>query len=107
MTVKRKAHHDLAAIQEKFASVDTLEMTTSAFRSAQEIGFGRKEVVAAVQALERSDFVKSETAHNPLNHRCWHDTYRSLQDEYYLYLKFAGETLIDVVLVSFKEVDNG
>jgi len=104
MTVKRKAHHDLAAVQAKFASVDTLEMTTTAFRSAQALGFGRREVVAVVQALERSDFVKSETAHNPPNHRCWHDTYRSRQGEDHLYLKFAGETLVGVVLVSFKEV---
>lgn len=107
MTVKRKAHHDLAALQAKFASVDTLEMTKSAFRSAQALGFGREEVVAAVQALIRSDFVKSETAHNPPNHRCWHDTYKSRQSENYLYLKFAGETLVDVVLVSFKEVNDG
>lgn len=106
MTVKRKAHHDLSAIKAKFISVDTLEMTTTAFRSAQALGFGREEVVVAVQALDRSDFVKSETAHNPPNHRCWHDTYKSRQGEDYLFLKFAGETLIDVVLVSFKEVDN-
>ncbi|MCY7340231.1 MAG: type II toxin-antitoxin system MqsR family toxin [Sphingomonas bacterium] len=107
MTVKRKAHHDLAAVQAKFASVENLEMKTGAFRAAQALGFGREEVVMVVQALTRSDFVKSETAHNPPNHRCWHDTYKSRQGEYYLYLKFAGETLVDVVLVSFKEVDNG
>lgn len=107
MTVKRKAHHDLEAVQAKFASVDTLEMTTTAFRSAQALGFGREEVVVAVQALKRSDFAKSETAHNPANHRCWHDTYRSEQGDNYLYLKFAGETLVDVVLVSFKEAENG
>lgn len=62
--------------------------------------------MAAVQALERSDFVKSETQHHPPNHRCWHDTYKSRQGDFYLYLKFAGETLVDVTLVSFKEVDN-
>lgn len=106
MTVKRKAHHELAAVKAKFASVDALEMTKPAFRSAQALGFGREEVVAAVQALDRLDFVKSETAHNPPNHRCWHDTYKSRQGEDTLYLKFAGETLIDVVLVSFKEVDS-
>ena len=106
MTVKRKAHHELAAVKATFASIDTLEMTTTAFRSAQALGFGRKEVVAAVQALDRSDFVKSETAHNPPNHRCWHDTYKSRQGEDYLFLEFAGETLVDVVLVSFKEVDS-
>ena len=62
-----------------------------------------EDVVEVVQALERLDFVKSETAHNPPNPRCWHDTYVTPFDERDLYLKFAGETLIDVVLASFKE----
>lgn len=52
MAVKRKPHHDLAAIQAKFADAESLEITTKAV---------------------------------------------------FLYLKFAGETLIDVVLTSFKE----
>lgn len=107
MTVKRRAHHDLAAVQAKFASVDTLEMTKPAFRSAQSLGFEREDVVEAVQALQRSDFVKSETQHHPPNHRCWHDTYKSRQGDFTLYLKFAGETLVEVLLVSFKEVGNG
>jgi len=78
MTVKRKPHHDLTAIQAKFADV--------------------------VQALEPADFVKSETAHSPPNSKVWHDTYNIPCDGLFLYLKFAGETLIDVVLTSFKEV---
>lgn len=57
-----------------------------------------------VQALEPGDFVKSETAHNPVNHRVWHDSCKIPCDGLFLYLKFAGETLIDVVLTSFKEV---
>jgi len=107
MTVKRRAHHDLTAVQAKFASVDTLEMSGTAFRSAQGLGFGLEELVAAVQLLTGSDFVKSETQHHPPNHRCWHDTYKSRQGDHFLYLKFAGEALVDVVLVSFKEVDDG
>lgn len=41
---------------------------------------------------------------NPPNARVWQETYKILWDGLYLYLKFAGETLIDVVLTSFKEV---
>ena len=48
-----------------------------------------------MQALTRSDFVKSETQHHPPNHRCWHDTYKSRQGEFDLYLKLAGETLVE------------
>lgn len=47
--------------------------------------------------------MKSETAHNPPNSRVWHDSYRIPFDGLWLYLKFAGETLIDIVLTSFKE----
>ena len=104
MTVKRKPHHDLTAIQAKFAEVETLEITTRAVRDAQAIGYSLEDIVDVVQALERGDFVKSETAHNPPNSKVWHDTYNIPCDGLYLYLKFAGETLIDVVLTSFKEV---
>lgn len=104
MTVKRTPHHDLAAIQAKFADVESLEITTRAVRDAQAIGYSLEDIVDVVQALEPGDFVKSETAHNPPNHKVWHDTYNIPCDGLFLYLKFAGETLIDVVLTSFKEV---
>ena len=104
MAVKRKPHHDLGAIQAKFADTDSLEITTKATRDAQAIGYSLEDIVDVVQALEPGDFVKSETAHNPVNHRVWHDTYNIPCDGLFLYLKFAGETLIDVVLTSFKEV---
>ncbi len=104
MTVKRKPHHDLAAIQAKFADVESLEITTKAVRDAQAIGYSLEDVVDVVQVLESGDFVKSETAHNPPNSKVWHDTYNIPCDGLYLYLKFAGETLIDVMLMSFKEV---
>jgi motility quorum-sensing regulator/GCU-specific mRNA interferase toxin len=104
MTVKRKPHHDLAAIQAKFADVESLEITTRAMRDAEAIRYSLADVVDVVQALEPGDFVKSETAHNPVNHRLWHDSYNIPCDGLYLYLKFAGETLIDVQLTSFKEV---
>jgi len=103
MTVKRRPHHDLDGIKRKFASVETLEITTTALRSASALGYEMEDIVAVVQQLERSDFVKSETAHHPRNSHIWHDSYRAPFDGCELYLKFAGETLIDVTLVSFKE----
>lgn len=103
MTVKRRPHHDLAAIQRKFCDVDSLEITLNATRDAQVIGYSLEDVVDVVQALEAGDFVKSETAHSPPNSSIWHDSYRIPFDGMWLYLKFAGETLIDIVLTSFKE----
>lgn len=104
MAIKRRAHHDLASVQAKFARADDLEITRSAVESARALGYGLEDVVEAVQALETGDFVKSETAHSPPNSRVWHDTYNMPWDDRWLYLKFAGETLIDVRLTSFKEV---
>ena len=104
MAIKRKPHHDLAAVQAKFAEVETLEITRAAVEGARALGYSLEDIVEAVQALERSDFIKSETAHSPPNSRIWHDTYNMLWDDRWLYLKFAGETLIDVRLTSFKEV---
>lgn len=103
MTVKRTPHHDLFAIRAKFADVDSLSITAKAVRDAQAIGYSLEDVVDVVQALESQDLVKSETAHHPPNHRMWHDTYVIPYDDMNLYLKFAGETLIDIVLTSFKE----
>ena len=104
MTIKRKAHHSLAAVKATFAKVESLEITRSAIESAWALGYGLADIVDAVQALEPADFVKSETAHSPPNPRVWHDTYNLPWDGRWLYLKFAGETLIDVVLTSFKEL---
>ena len=101
--VKLKPHHPLAKVQEKFATIDALQITVTALMSAQAINYSRQDVVDAVQALTGRNFVKSETAHSPPNSKIWHDTYRQDSGSRQLYLKFAGETLVDVTLVSFKE----
>jgi motility quorum-sensing regulator/GCU-specific mRNA interferase toxin len=104
MAIKRRPHHDLVAVRAKFAQVETLEITRSAVDGARALGFGLEDIVQAVQALEPGDFIKSETAHSPPNSKVWHDTYNLPWADLWLYLKFAGETLIDVTLTSFKEV---
>lgn len=104
MAVKGKAHHSLAEVKRRFASPDTLEITRSAFNSARQIGFDLKDIVSVIQALQVTDFAKSETAHTPPNSRVWHDTYKLRWAGFRLYVKFAGETLIDLTLTSFKEL---
>jgi motility quorum-sensing regulator/GCU-specific mRNA interferase toxin len=106
LAIKRKPHHDLAAVKAKFARVETLEITRAAVEGARALGYSLKDVVEAVQDLEPGDFVKSETQHSPPNPRVWHDTYRMHWDGWWLYLKFAGQTLIDLRLTSFKEAGN-
>lgn len=103
--IKRKPHHDLKAIQQKFSSRDTLEITAKAYACALELGYDRQDIVDAVQDLERADFVKSTAAHSPPIKGVWHDTYRMTWDKRDLYIKFAGAIVVDVTLVSFKESD--
>jgi hypothetical protein len=59
---RRRSCHDLIAIQAKFASVDSLEITRKATRYAWKIGYSLEDIVDVVQALEPGDFIKSETA---------------------------------------------
>jgi motility quorum-sensing regulator/GCU-specific mRNA interferase toxin len=106
MAIKRKPHHHLSAVQAKFAQVETLEITRIAVENARALGYALEDIVEAVQALEPGDFIKSETAHSPPNSKVWHDTYTLPWDGRRLYLKFAGETLIDVALTSFKELSS-
>jgi motility quorum-sensing regulator/GCU-specific mRNA interferase toxin len=104
VVLKNVPHHALSGIQTKFADQESLEITSSAIKSANAIGYSLEDIVDVVHALEKSDFVKSETQHSPPNSSVWHDTYKAPMDGMWLYLKFAGETLVDVTLVSFKEV---
>ena len=106
IVIKRKPHHDLIAVKAKFARVETLEVTRSAVEGARALGYSLEDIVEAVQAPDLEDFVKLETAHSPRNSKVWHDTYNLPLDDRWLYLKFAGETLVDVTLTSFKETGN-
>ena len=61
---KNVPHHPLSGVQAKFVGVENLEITSSAIRSANAIGYSLEDVVDVVQALEKNDFVKSETQHS-------------------------------------------
>lgn len=103
MSVKRIPHHSLGGIKAKFSTVANLDISTVATRSAERLGFSLEDIVDAIQNLGSADFRKSETAHSPINQRNWHDTYVTRYQGLDIYLKFAGETLIDLSLTSFKE----
>jgi len=51
---KRKPTYDLEAFKTAFASVDRLNVTGSALRTAAALGFGRTEIVATIQIMERA-----------------------------------------------------
>jgi motility quorum-sensing regulator/GCU-specific mRNA interferase toxin len=58
MTEKRKPTYALTAFKVAFADVDKLNATTVAVRSAAALGFGRAEIVATIQTMERQQFYK-------------------------------------------------
>ena len=100
---KKRPTHDLRSIQAKFADVTSLEITRTAENSAKRMGYDLNDVWEAVQDLEPGDFVRSEPAHSPPVPGVWHDTYTMRWDGMHLYIKFAGTTVVDIVLTSFKE----
>lgn len=68
MTEKRKPTYDLDAFR-VWALTSRFSVTGSALRSAAALGFASRDIVAAIQTIERKHFAKSMTAH--ANHREW------------------------------------
>jgi motility quorum-sensing regulator / GCU-specific mRNA interferase toxin len=71
-TEKRKPTYDLEAFKTAFADVAGLNATT-ALKSAAALGFGRADIVATVQTMQRAHFYKSMTSY--ADHKAWQDVY--------------------------------
>ena len=105
MTEKRKPTYDLDAFKAAFSTVERLQVTGTAVRTAAALGFGRAEIVATIQTMQRSHFTKSMTAY--ADHRVWQDVYYVPSSAGVLYVKFTADTVSEFLLLSFKEKDNG
>ncbi len=104
MTEKRQPTYDLEAFKAAFNRVERLAITGTALRSAAALGFGRAEIVAAIQTMKREHFCKSMTAY--ANHRLWQDVYHVPSSVGLLYVKFTADVLTKFLLLSFKEKEN-
>lgn len=104
MTEKRKPTYDLEAFKAAFSSVESLNVTGTAVRTAAALGFGRDDIVATIQGMKRGQFYKSMTAY--ANHRVWQDVYHVPSEIGTLYVKFTADAVMEFVLLSFKEKDN-
>jgi motility quorum-sensing regulator/GCU-specific mRNA interferase toxin len=102
---KRTPTYDIETIKQTFSSSAKLNMTTTALRSSAAIGFGKEEIVATIQTMQRSHFYKSMTSKG--NHRIWQDVYHTPFSDGILYIKFVADTVTEFLLLSFKEKDNG
>jgi motility quorum-sensing regulator/GCU-specific mRNA interferase toxin len=71
--MKRKPTYDIEAVKAVFSTVEKLNVTGSALRGAASLGFGRSEIVATIQTIERRHFYKSMTSF--ADHRVWQDVY--------------------------------
>ena len=101
MTEKRKPTYDLDAFKAAFSSPERLAVTSTAVRTAAAIGFGRAEIVATIQAMQREHFYKSMTTQ--ANHRLWQDVYHVPSPVGVLYVKFTSDAVTEFLLLSFKE----
>lgn len=102
---KKRPTHDLKKIQEAFDTTEHLVITKTAQNSAFNMGYSLDDVVDAVQELLPEDFIHSKPAHSPAVHGVWHDTYIMPWDKKKIFIKFAGATIVDITLTSFKESD--
>jgi motility quorum-sensing regulator / GCU-specific mRNA interferase toxin len=105
MTEKRKPSHDLKAFKAAFSSVERLNATESAIRTAIVIGFNRDDIVATIQTMQPSQFTKSMTSY--ADHRVWQDVYHVPSSAGVLYVKFTEHVVTEFLLLSFKEKDDG
>ncbi|GBR74954.1 type II toxin-antitoxin system MqsR family toxin [Acidiphilium acidophilum] len=68
MTDKRKPTYDLDAFK---LAAGGMRVTIVATRTAAGLGFGRAEIEATIQTIQRTHFYKSMTSHG--DHRIWQD----------------------------------
>lgn len=101
---KRKPTHDLTAIKATFRTTESLAITTTATRSAADLGFDRTAVVATVQSIQPRHFHKSMTSY--ADHTAWQDVYFVPSDVGLLYVKFTSHVVTEFLLLSFKEKDD-
>ena len=104
MVEKRMPTYDLDAFKAAFASVEKLAVTGTALRSAAALGYGRIEIVATIQTMQRCHFYKSMTAY--ADSRLWQDVYHVPTPLGMLYVKFTADVITEFLLLSFKEKDN-
>jgi motility quorum-sensing regulator / GCU-specific mRNA interferase toxin len=101
---KRKPTYDLKAFKAVFDDVDKLNVTGTAVRSAAAIGYGRADIVATIQSMQRTHFFKSMTSF--ADHREWPDVYHVPSEVGVLYVKFTADAETEFLLLSFKEKDD-
>lgn len=92
------------AIKSAFSTAQGLRAAGAAIKGAAAVSFGRAEIVATTQTIERRRFVKSMTAY--ADHAVWQDFYHVPSEQGVLYIKFTADAVAEFLLLSFKEKSN-
>lgn len=95
---KRTPTYDLSSFK---VAADRVDFTTTALKSAKELGFNRIGVATFIQTMERSHFYKSMTSYG--NHKEWQDVYHVPHEDYVIYIKFVADAVTEFRVLSFKE----
>ena len=98
---KRKPTYDIESFKAAFSAPELLIVTGTALRDAAALGFGRQDIVDAIQSTDRSHFVKSMTS--IADHTVWQDVYYVPFEGMTIYLKFTADRITGFRLLSFKE----
>ncbi|MEI9991010.1 MAG: type II toxin-antitoxin system MqsR family toxin [Rhizomicrobium sp.] len=98
---KRKPSFDLARFKAACGDPRRLAITSTALRTAAEIGFGRIEIAQTVRSMKSAQFQKSMTSY--ADHRWWRDVYHVPFEGVTLYVKFTDDAVTEFTLLSFKE----
>ena len=96
---KRRPHYDLKAIQAQMNSIDTLNLTMTAWHGIKAAGMSLADALAAIKRLSPGNFYKSMTVH--ADSRVWQDVYHAEWKGKPLYIKFQQHE--EYFVVSFKE----
>ena len=105
MADKRRPTYNLEAFKATFSKEDRLYLTGVALRTATDIGFSRREIVATIQTMKTTHFYKSMTS--MADRRVWQDVYHVPSSVGVLYVKFTADAITEFLLLSFKERDHG
>ena len=98
---KRKPTYDTESIKAAFSAPQSLGATRTASRDAVALGFGRQEIVDAIQSMDRRHFVRSMTSY--ADHTIWQDVYHVPFGGLTIYMKFTADRMTGFRLLSFKE----
>ena len=96
---KRRPHYDLKAIQAQMNSIETMNLTMTAWHGIKAAGMSLADALTAIKRLSPGNFYKSMTVY--ADSRVWQDVYHAEWKGRSLYIKFQQHE--EYFVVSFKE----